>query len=65
MKPHRAKMGDMMLELLMWAICVAMVINNWSGCASGLLTHSMHGFMMQLCCACVNFYEIRYLNSEY
>ena len=40
MKPYRAKMGDMMLELLMQATYVAMVI-NWSGCASGLLTHKV------------------------
>jgi len=26
MKPHRAKMGDTMLEVLMWAICITMVM---------------------------------------
>ena len=54
MKPHRAKMGDMMLELLMYF--VAMVI-NWSDCASVLLSI--------MCCALrvrEFYFEIRYLN---
>jgi len=47
MKPHRAKMGDSMLELLMYLHCNG----NWSGCTSGLLTHKVacngfRGFVM-------------------
>ena len=42
MKPHRAKMSDSMLELLMSLHCDG----NWSGCASGLLIHEVHGMFM-------------------
>jgi len=37
MKPHRAKKGDTMLELLMYL----RGNGDWSDCASGLLTHKV------------------------